>query len=97
MIDFKGLIIDNDSHQCTLYDKVLNLTPIEFSILWYLCKNRGRVVPSEELFEAVWKEKYFDSNNTVMVHIRNLRRKLEADPKNPKYIVNVWGKGYRIE
>ena len=97
VIDFKGLIIDNDSHQCTLYDKVLNLTPIEFSILWYLCKNRGRVVPSEELFEAVWKEKYFDSNNTVMVHIRNLRKKLEKDPKNPKYIVNVWGKGYRIE
>ena len=55
VIDFKGLIIDNDSHQCTLYDKVLNLTPIEFSILWYLCKNRGRVVPSEEFFEPVCK------------------------------------------
>ena len=48
MIDFKGLIIDNDSHRCTLYDEVLNLTPIEFSILWYLCKNRGRVITSEE-------------------------------------------------
>ena len=59
VIDFKGLIIDNDSHQCTLYDKVLNLTPIEFSILWYLCKNRGRVVPSEEMCETQWKEKKF--------------------------------------
>ena len=76
VIDFKGLIIDNDSHRCTLYDEVLNLTPIEFSILWYLCKNRGRVITSEELFEAVWKEKYFDSNNTVMVHIRRLREKM---------------------
>ena len=97
VIDFKGLIIDNDSHQCTLYDKVLNLTPIEFSILWYLCKNRGRVVPSEELFEAVWKEKYFDSNNTVMVHIRRLREKMMEPPRNPKFIKTVWGVGYKIE
>ena len=97
VIDFKGLIIDNDSHSCTLYDKQLNLTPIEFSILWYLCKNRGRVVPSEELFEAVWKEKYFDSNNTVMVHIRRLREKMMEPPKNPRFIKTVWGVGYKIE
>lgn len=97
IIDFKGLIIDNDSHQCTLYDKPLNLTPIEFSILWYLCKNRGRVVSSEELFEAVWKEKYFDSNNTVMVHIRRLREKMMEPARNPKFIKTVWGVGYKIE
>lgn len=97
IIDFKGLIIDNDSHQCTLYDKPLSLTPIEFSILWYLCKNRGKVVPSEELFEAVWKEKYFDSNNTVMVHIRRLREKMHEPPRNPKFIKTVWGVGYKIE
>lgn len=97
IIDFKGLVIDNDSHQCTLYDKTLSLTPIEFSILWYLCKNRGKVVPSEELFEAVWKEKYFDSNNTVMVHIRRLREKMHEPPRNPKFIKTVWGVGYKIE
>ena len=97
VIDFKGLIIDNDSHRCTLYDEVLNLTPIEFSILWYLCKNRGRVITSEELFEAVWKEKYFDSNNTVMVHIRRLREKMHEPPRNPKFIKTVWGVGYQIE
>ena len=97
VIDFKGLIIDNDSHRCTLYDEVLNLTPIEFSILWYLFKNRGRVITSEELFEAVWKEKYFDSNNTVMVHIRRLREKMHEPPRNPKFIKTVWGVGYQIE
>ena len=97
IIDFKGLVIDNDSHQCTLYDKPISLTPIEFSILWYLCKNRGKVVPSEELFEAVWKEKYFDSNNTVMVHIRRLREKMHEPPRNPKFIKTVWGVGYKIE
>ena len=97
VIDFKGLIIDNDSHQCTLDDKVLNLTPMEFSSLWDLGKNRGRVVPSEELFEAVWKEKYFDSNNTVMVHIRRLREKMMEPPRNPKFIKTVWGVGYKIE
>lgn len=97
VIDFKGLIIDNDSHTCSLYDNAINLTPIEFSILWYLCKNRGKVVPSEELFEAVWKEKYFDSNNTVMVHIRRLREKMKEPPRNPRFIQTVWGVGYKIE
>ncbi len=97
VIDFKGLIINNDSHQVMLYDQPLNLTPIEFSILWYLCKNRGRVVSSEELFEAVWKEKYFDSNNTVMVHIRRLREKMKEPARNPKFIKTVWGVGYKIE
>lgn len=97
VIDFKGLIINNDSHQVILYDQPLNLTPIEFSILWYLCKNRGRVVSSEELFEAVWKEKYFDSNNTVMVHIRRLREKMKEPARNPRFIKTVWGVGYKIE
>lgn len=97
VIDFKGLIINNDSHQVMLYDQPLNLTPIEFSILWYLCKNRGRVVSSEELFEAVWKEKYFDSNNTVMVHIRRLREKMKEPARNPRFIKTVWGVGYKIE
>ena len=67
-------------------------------ILLLLASNRGKLFTIENIYESVWGEAYFYSaNNTVMVHIRNLRRKLEADPKNPKYIVNVWGKGYRIE
>ena len=71
--DVRGLIINKDSHKCTLYGKPVSLTPMEFSILWYLCENKGRVVSSEELFEAVWGEKYLESsNNTVMAHINFL-------------------------
>ena len=95
--DIRGLVINNDSHKCTLFGKELQLTPIEFSILWYLCENRGRVVSSEELFEAVWKEKYFNSNNTVMAHIGRLREKMHEPARNPKFIKTVWGVGYEIE
>lgn len=95
--DIRGLVINNDSHKCTLFGKELQLTPIEFSILWYLCENRGRVVSSEELFEAVWKEKYFNSNNTVMAHIGRLREKMHEPARNPKLIKTVWGVGYEIE
>lgn len=97
IIDFRGLVIDNARHTCTLYDEELSLTPIEFNILWYLCQNRGRVVSFQELFESVWKEKYFDSNNTVMVHIRRLREKMKEPPRKPKFIQSVWGIGYKIE
>ncbi len=95
--DIRGLIINKDTHKCTLYGKPLNLTPIEFSILWYLCDNRGNVVSSEELFEAVWGEKYLDNNNTVMAHIGRLREKMNEDGRNPKFIKTVWGVGYQIE
>lgn len=95
--DIRGLVINNDSHKCTLFGKEPQLTPIEFSILWYLCENRGKVVSSEELFEAVWKEKYFNSNNTVMAHIGRLREKMHEPARNPKFIKTVWGVGYEIE
>ncbi|MGN9165888.1 VanR-ABDEGLN family response regulator transcription factor [Tissierellaceae bacterium HCP3S3_D8] len=95
--DIRGLVINKDTHKCTLYDKPLNLTPIEFSILWYLCDNRRKVVSSEELFEAVWGEKYLDNNNTVMAHIGRLREKMNEDGRNPKFIKTVWGVGYQIE
>ena len=63
--DIRGLLINKVSHKCYLFGRELQLTPIEFSILWYLCEHQGKVVPSEELFEAVWKEKYFSSNNNT--------------------------------
>ena len=97
VIDFAGLVINKDTHSCTLYDRELNLTPIEFSLLWLLCENRGRVLSSEELFERVWGERYLDSNNTIMVHIRRLREKMGEPPRNPKFIKTVWGVGYKIE
>lgn len=95
--DIRGLIINKEAHSCTLYDKSITLTPIEFSILWYLCKNKGNVVSSEELFENIWGEKYFNSNNTVMSHIGRLREKLHEPAKNPKFIKTVWGVGYKID
>ena len=95
--DIRGLIINKSNHKCTLYGKEITLTPIEFSILWYLCENKGKVVSSEELFENVWGEKYFDNNNTVMAHIGRLREKLGEPAKKPKFIKTAWGVGYTIE
>ena len=95
--DIRGLVINKDSHKCFLYGKELSLTPIEFSILWYLCEHQGKVIPSEELFEAVWKEKYLNNNSTVMAHIGRLREKLNEPPKKPRFIKTVWGVGYEIE
>lgn len=98
LIAFSGLVLDMDTHECMLNEKKLSLTPKEFSILWGLCSNRGRVVSSEELFHEVWGDKYFsNSNNTVMVHIRHLREKMHDSAEHPKYIKTVWGVGYKIE
>lgn len=93
-----GLVVDWKNHECMLNEKHLSLTPTEFSILWVLCKNRGKVVDSEKLFEEVWGEKYYVNNtNTIMVHIRHLREKMNDSAENPKYIKTVWGVGYKIE
>ena len=95
--DFRGLQISRTTHKCVLFGEELALTPLEFSILWYLCERRGTVVSSEELFEAVWGEKYMDSNNTVMSHIARLREKMHEPSRKPKFIKTVWGVGYTIE
>lgn len=95
--EIRGLSISRQSHQCTLNGEKLNLTPIEFEILWYLCSHQNQVVSSEELFEAVWKEKYLDSNNTVMAHIARLREKMHEPARKPNFIKTVWGVGYKIE
>jgi two-component system response regulator VanR len=96
-IDIRGLRISKSSHKCTLNGKELTLTPIEFNILWYLCEHKGNVVSSEELFEAVWGEKYLDNNNTVMAHIARRREKMREPARKPKFIKTVWGVGYTIE
>ena len=96
-IDIRGLTISRASHRCALYGREVALTPLEFSILWYLCAHQGRVVSSEELFEAVWGERYIDANNTVMTHIARLREKLGEPSRRPKFIKTVWGVGYTIE
>ena len=96
-LDIRGLQISKDTHKCLLNGKEVALTPIEFEILWYLCGRRGTVVSSEELFEAVWGEKYLDNNNTVMTHIARLREKMNEPARRPKYIKTIWGVGYTIE
>ena len=95
--DIRGLHISRSSHKCQLNGEELPLTPLEFNILWYLCEHQGSVVSSEELFEAVWGEKYLDNNNTVMAHIARLREKLKEPARRPKYVKTVWGVGYTIE
>jgi len=98
LITIAGLVLNKDTHECTLNEKPMSLTPTEFSILWVLASNRGRVVSSEELFREVWGDKYYtNSNNTVMVHIRHLREKMNDNAEHPKYIKTVWGVGYKIE
>jgi two-component system response regulator VanR len=95
--DIRGLVINRNSHKCSLFGREVQLTPIEFSILWYLCERQGAVVPSEELFEAVWGEKFLQNNNTVMAHIGRLREKLGEPARKPRFIKTVWGVGYTIE
>ncbi|MBL3729238.1 VanR-ABDEGLN family response regulator transcription factor [Lysinibacillus sp. HST-98] len=97
IIDFAGLVINKNTRQVFLNERPISLTPTEFAILWYLCANRGTVISSEQLFQEIWGEKYFSSNNTVMVHIRHLREKMKDAAENPKYIKTVWGVGYTIE
>ena len=95
--DSRGLIVNYDTHECSLFGKPVFLTPIEFKILWLLCQNAGKVVSSEEIFEKVWGEEYLDSNNTVMVHIRRMREKLQEPSRKPRFIKTVWGVGYKID
>ena len=96
-LDIRALSISKEGHKCTLNGKEVSLTPTEFNILWYLCRRQGKVVSSEELFSAVWGEKYLDSSNTVMAHIARLREKLGEPPRRPRYVKTVWGVGYTVE
>ncbi len=96
-ICIRGLVIERRSHKALLNGSELDLTPLEFDILWHLCSHQGEVVTSENLFETVWKEKYYESNNTVMAHIARLRSKMKDPARRPKYIKTVWGIGYTIE
>lgn len=98
IIEVSGLVLNIKTHECTLNEKTLSLTPTEFSILRILCQQKGNVVSAEELFHEIWGEAYFNkSNNTITVHIRHLREKMGDSFENPQYIKTVWGCGYKIE
>ncbi|UPK44623.1 response regulator transcription factor [Paenibacillus pabuli] len=89
-----GLIISPDQHSVTLYGKPIELTPKEFDILYLLASHPKQVFSAESLFEQVWGEAYYESGNTVMVHIRTLRKKLGEDVGKNKFIKTIWGVGY---
>ncbi|WP_192981213.1 response regulator transcription factor [Marinilactibacillus psychrotolerans] len=93
-IEHRGLIISQDYRTVTLYDTSINLTPKEFDILYLLASHPKKVFSVENIFKHVWKEAYFDDANTVMVHIRTLRKKLKEDQQKDKWIKTVWGVGY---
>ncbi|MEK4663410.1 response regulator transcription factor [Priestia sp. FSL H7-0729] len=97
LILIKDLVIDTSKHSVKLKENDISLTPLEFSILVLLASHPGQVFSSEKIYETVWKEPYGYSDNTVMVHIRNLREKLELTPREPQYIKTVWGVGYKID
>lgn len=95
---YHHLIIDEKTEQVTADETALSLTDIEYNMLLLLLKHRGQTFSAERLYEAIWNEPYYyGANNTVTVHIRNLRRKIEADPNKPGLIKTVWGKGYRCD
>jgi len=92
-----GLLVDDETKTITLDDEQVLVTPIEYGILKLLTKNAGKVFSMEQIYEAVWKETAYNPENTVAVHIRRIREKIEINPKNPKYLKVVWGIGYKIE
>lgn len=98
VIVHSGLVVNVKTHEVSLNEMPLSLTPTEFSILRILCENKGNVVSAERLFHEIWSDEYFSkSNNTITVHIRHLREKMNDTADNPKYIKTVWGVGYKIE
>ena len=91
-----GLELDEQTATVSVDGEPIKLTPMEYKILLLLMQNPGRVFPAEEIYNRVWNERAINTE-TVMVHLRNLRGKIEFDPKNPKYLKVVWGIGYKIE
>jgi DNA-binding response OmpR family regulator len=97
VIEVNGLALNEAAKEVTLHGEAVKLTPIEYRIVELLMKNAGRVFSIHEIYERVWKEPGYNAENTVAVHIRKIREKIEIDPKHPKYLKVVWGIGYKIE
>lgn len=91
-----GLSLDTGTKIVMVNGNAVRLTPIEYRILELLCKNRGKIFSANEIYRLVWDEDYAAGDNTIAVHIRHIREKIEANPKEPRYIKSVWGLGYRV-
>ena len=96
-VEIGDMKINVTTHKVTIADQVVKLTPREFAILELLARNQGMVMSAEQIYERVWKEEAFQSDNTVMVHIRKIREKIEENPRKPRYVKTAWGVGYKIE
>ncbi|MGL5479645.1 MAG: response regulator [Clostridium sp.] len=96
-VNIEDLNIKLDTHEVYLGEEFIKFTPTEFDILVLLAKNRGKVFSIVNIYESVWKQEYLESDNTVMVHIRKIREKIEENPRNPRFIKTVWGVGYKID
>ena len=92
-----GLVINDDRKEVTVDGEPVKLTRIEYNILLFLVKNKGKVFSIDQIYEQIWKEEAYGADNTVTVHIRHIREKIEIDPKNPKYLKVIWGIGYKVE
>jgi DNA-binding response OmpR family regulator len=97
VINLNGLTLDQAAKEVTAHGEVVKLTPIEYKIVELLMVNAGRVFSIHEIYERVWKEPGYNAENTVAVHIRKIREKIEIDPKNPRFLKVVWGIGYKME
>ncbi|MEI2427729.1 response regulator transcription factor [Priestia megaterium] len=96
-IHIRGLVLDIEAKSVTLDGVFIKLTPIEYKIVELLMKNAGRVFSIHDIYERVWNEPGYNAENTVAVHIRKIREKIEIEPKNPRYVKVVWGLGYKME
>ncbi|MEG0258591.1 MAG: response regulator transcription factor [Lysinibacillus sp.] len=96
-VEIDGLVLDEEAKEIILEGEQVRLTPIEYKITELLMKNAGRVFSIREIYERVWNEEAYNAENIVAVHIRKIREKIEADPKNPRYLKVVWGVGYKME
>ncbi|HBT74167.1 MAG TPA: DNA-binding response regulator [Lysinibacillus sp.] len=96
-LEIGDLRINTATHEVFVNNEKVKLTPREFAILELLVRNPGIVMSAEQIYERVWKEEAFQSENTVMVHIRKIRERIETNPRNPQYIKTVWGVGYKVE
>ncbi len=92
-----GLVINDDTKQVTVDGEAVKLTPIEYNILLLLMKNQGRVFSIDQIYESIWNENAIGADNTVAVHIRHIREKIEINPREPRYLKVVWGVGYKID